>query len=109
MCSIAPTKPIWFDERDGNREVYLFVGSERELSGGVDNRALQVTSTPGESIGAYVAWNARRHRFGLVWCDSTEGQHDTERRESEGDRSGHGSPLCADSVKVMNSQRSRRI
>jgi len=66
----------WFDERDGNKEVYLFVAREEELVEGLEARATRVTSTPGESIGAYVAWNAKRHRFGLAWCDDTEGQHE---------------------------------
>jgi hypothetical protein len=66
----------WFDERDGNKEVYLFVARQEELVEGLERRALRITNTPGESIGAYVAWNARRRRFGLAWCDNTEGQHE---------------------------------
>jgi hypothetical protein len=66
----------WFDERDGNKEVYLFVGDERALKGELDARAARITSTPGESIGAYVSWNAKRRRFGLAWCDNSEGQHE---------------------------------
>ena len=66
----------WFDERDGNKEVYLFVAREEELVEGLEARATRITNTPGESIGAYVAWNAKRRRFGLAWCDNTEGQHE---------------------------------
>ena len=66
----------WFDERDGNKEVYLFVAREEELVEGLENRAIRITNTPGESIGAYVAWNAKRRRFGLSWCDNTDGQHE---------------------------------
>lgn len=66
----------WFDERDGNKEVYLFVGDEHALKGGLDARAARITNTPGESIGAYVTWNPKRRRFGLAWCDNSEGQHE---------------------------------
>lgn len=66
----------WFDERDGNKEVYLFVAGEEDLKEGLEARAARITNSPGESIGAYVAWNAKRRRFGLAWCDNSEGQHD---------------------------------
>lgn len=66
----------WFDEKDGNKEVYLFVGSDDDLREGLESRAARITNTPGESIGAYVAWNAKRRRFGLAWCDNSEGQHE---------------------------------
>jgi hypothetical protein len=33
-----------------------------------------VTTTPGESIGAYIAWNG--DRLGLAWSDKMEGQHE---------------------------------
>ncbi|MBI3046832.1 MAG: hypothetical protein HYY76_00825 [Acidobacteria bacterium] len=59
----------WFDRRDGNEEVYLFVGNA--LEPGLDRHARRVTATPGESIGAYLAWNGRR--LGLAWCDDTGG------------------------------------
>lgn len=64
----------WFDERDGNEEVYLFVAPAAELKEGLEKRAVRVTRTAGESIGAYVAWNGSR--VGLAWCDNTEGQHE---------------------------------
>jgi uncharacterized iron-regulated membrane protein len=68
----------WFDKRDGNEEVYLFAGSAAELTdltGGIEPRARRITQTPGESIGAYLAWNGRR--LGLAWCDNSEGkQHE---------------------------------
>ena len=66
----------WFDERDGNKEVYLFVGDEKDLREGLETQALRITNTPGESIGAYLAWNQKRRRFGLAWCDNTGGQHE---------------------------------
>ncbi len=63
----------WFDERDGNREVYLFGGSLDDLADlGVGAR--RVTQTPGESIGAYVNWNGER--IGLAWSDDHDGQHE---------------------------------
>jgi uncharacterized iron-regulated membrane protein len=65
----------WFDTRDGNEEVYLFVGPVNELKEGLEQRAARVTHTAGESIGAYLAWNGRQ--VGLAWCDDTDGnQHD---------------------------------
>jgi hypothetical protein len=67
----------WFDEHDGNEEVYLQVApvdALTESSVTFDGRARRVTQTPGESIGAYVTWNGRR--IGLAWCDNSEGQHE---------------------------------
>jgi len=66
----------WFDERDGNQEVYLFVARTDDLKEGLEPRAMRITNTPGESIGADVTWNAKRRRFGLAWCDNTQGQHE---------------------------------
>ena len=63
----------WFDERDGNREVYLFGGSLDGLAH-ASVSARRVTQTPGESIGAYVTWN--RGRIGLAWSDDHDGQHE---------------------------------
>ena len=61
--------------RDGNEEVYLFVGPVDELRVGLKSRATRVTWTAGESIGSYLAWNGRE--IGLAWCDDTDGgQHD---------------------------------
>jgi hypothetical protein len=64
----------WFDERDGNTEVYLAVLPVTDLAGGIERHAVRVTTTPGESIGAYLAWNGSR--LGLAWSDDTEGRHD---------------------------------
>jgi hypothetical protein len=66
------TALTWFDERDGNREVYLFVTSGGVRHERIDDKAVRVTATPGESIGAYVAWNDST--VGLAWCDNTAGQ-----------------------------------
>lgn len=64
----------WQDERDGNVEVYLLTGMVSDLSGEIDGRSRRVTNTPGESIGAYLAWNV--DRIGLSWSDKTPGQHE---------------------------------
>jgi hypothetical protein len=66
----------WFDERDGNKEVYLSVARRDDLEAGLEQRAMRMTNTPGESIGPDVTWNAKRRRFGLAWGDNTEGQHE---------------------------------
>ena len=64
----------WYDELDGNREVYLAVGVSRAIREGLSRLATRVTATPGESIGAYVDWNA--DRVGLAWSDEVDGQHE---------------------------------
>jgi len=64
----------WFDERDGNQEVYLYTGPLATASGMVDDRAVRVTTTPDESIGAYLAWN--HDRIGLAWSDKIAGAHE---------------------------------
>jgi hypothetical protein len=64
----------WFDERDGNREVYLAVAPAQELLTSVEGRGRRVTLTPGASIGAYVAWN--RDRVGLAWSDDSSGNYE---------------------------------
>jgi hypothetical protein len=64
----------WFDERDGNREVYLATGTLAELRSRGTTEAHRITETPGESIGAYVAINGSR--IGLAWCDNSSGAHD---------------------------------
>jgi len=62
----------WFDERDGNREVYLAVAPFSQLRDRFEAHARRVTATAGASIGAYVAWNSGR--VGLVWSDDTDGE-----------------------------------
>jgi len=73
----------WFDERDGNLEVYLFVGAIDELDANVERRARRVTHTPGESIGAYVAWNGER--IGLAWTDRIADMPDIHFRSFDAD------------------------
>jgi hypothetical protein len=63
----------WFDERDGNKEVYLAVAPLRALSP-LEPHARRITNTSGESIGAYVAWN--RQRIGLAWSDDSNGNYE---------------------------------
>lgn len=60
----------WFDRRDGNEEVYLAVGAAGGPRAGIEDRALRVTRSRGESIGAYVAWNG--DRVGLAWSDTVD-------------------------------------
>jgi hypothetical protein len=62
----------WQEERDGNVEVYLITGKLSDLAGEIDGRSRRVTNTPGESNGAYIAWND--DRLGLAWSDKTPGQ-----------------------------------
>lgn len=64
----------WYDMRDGNDEVYLFVGAPSGLGGHIDDRSRRVTMTEGESIGAYLTWNSKD--LGLAWSDKTPGVHD---------------------------------
>ncbi len=64
----------WFDERDGNREVYMLVAPLEQLTTGGKSLIMRVTTTPGESIGAYLALN--EHRLGLAWSDDSEGNHE---------------------------------
>jgi len=64
----------WFDERDGNQEVYAFIGGRNDLGEGLERSSRRITHTPGESMGAYIAWN--EDRVGLAWCDKTPGQHE---------------------------------
>jgi hypothetical protein len=64
----------WFDERDGNREVYLAAASADALRLPIEARSHRVTTTPGSSIGAYLAMNA--DRIGLAWCDDSSGNYE---------------------------------
>ena len=64
----------WYDERDGNREVYLAVAPVDELMLPIEEPAHRVTATPGASIGAYLASNG--DLFGLAWSDDTSGNYE---------------------------------
>ena len=62
----------WFDERDGNQEVYLAVVPLAQLRDRFEAYATRVTATAGASIGAYVAWSG--NRVGVAWSDETDGE-----------------------------------
>lgn len=81
----ARVSVTWFDERDGNREVYLAVVRYEQMLEGVDEHSRRITRTLGESIGAYVSWNGRQ--LGLAWCDDTEGNYEIyfQRFTADGD------------------------
>lgn len=64
----------WFDERDGNQEVYLAAAPAAELRSPIEARARRVTDTPGSSVGAYLAWNG--DRIGLAWSDDSGGNYE---------------------------------
>jgi hypothetical protein len=64
----------WLDERDGNQEVYLGVAPVTKIGAGLADVAHRVTDTPGDSVGAYLDWNAGR--IGLAWSDDSSGQHE---------------------------------
>lgn len=78
----------WQDEKDGNVEVYLLTGRLGDLTGEVGSRAQRVTNTPGESSGAYLAWNG--DRLGLAWSDKTSGQHEVYFESFDADGSSRG-------------------
>ncbi len=64
----------WFDERDGNNEVYLLAAPFDRLAGGEVPAPIRISHSEADSIGAYVAWNGRR--IGLAWSDAKSGQRD---------------------------------
>ena len=73
----------WFDEKDGNREVYLWTGSAERLwrdaeeGAGIDGESRRITESAGETIGAYVAYSAvGSGSFGLAWSDEVDGGRD---------------------------------
>lgn len=64
----------WFDEKDGNEEIYLAILPLTDMLSDADIPAMRVTHTPTASTGAYLAWNGQR--LALVWCDVSDGQQD---------------------------------
>ena len=65
----------WFDEKDGNEEVYLRVSAPGEVPfGSARLIETRVTKTKGSSIGAYLNWNG--DALGLAWSDDTPGQRE---------------------------------
>lgn len=63
----------WFDERDGNQEVYFALAPFEHFMSGLPE-AKRVTYSKGPTIGAYAAWNGSR--LGLAWVDSVAGRSD---------------------------------
>lgn len=82
---------VWFDERDGNREVYLAAAPVEALPQAITDHATRVTHTPGESIGAYVSWNGAE--VGVAWSDDTEGNPEVYFQRFAADGSTIHSPL----------------
>lgn len=74
----------WFDERDGNQEVYLLTGDADALGSIGTANARRISHTPEDSIGAYLAWNGEV--IGLAWSDRVGGQRDifTQQFSAEG-------------------------
>jgi hypothetical protein len=64
----------WFDERDGNTEIYLGVLPLADLLAGKPLPARRLTRTPASSIGAYLTWNG--DRLAVAWCDAQPGQQE---------------------------------
>ena len=91
----------WFDERDGNEEIYLFAAPSDHLAAGVGADARRVTHSPGESVGAYMGWNGRRG--GLAWSDDHRGQHEVYFQSFEPD----GRPLADARRLTFNTTASR--
>jgi hypothetical protein len=74
----------WFDERDGNQEVYLLTADSDALGSIGTANARRISHTPEDSIGAYLAWNGEM--IGLAWSDRVGGQRDifTQQFSAEG-------------------------
>jgi len=64
----------WFDERDGNNEVYLLAAPLDRLMDGKAPAPVRISHSEADSIGAYVAWNGRT--IGLAWSDDLSSQRD---------------------------------
>jgi hypothetical protein len=69
----------WFDDRDGNNEIYLSVLPLQSLTSRAPTAGLRVTHTRADSIGAYLAWNGPT--LAVVWCDASEGQYELYAQE----------------------------
>lgn len=62
----------WIDERDGNQEIYLAVGSAAAFT--LADGGRRITDTSGDSIGPFLAWSGSR--LGLAWCDDATGEQE---------------------------------
>jgi hypothetical protein len=63
----------WFEDRGGNEDVFLAVIAADPMRAPL-TPVRQLTATPGESIGAYLAWDG--DRVGVAWSDEIDGQHE---------------------------------
>lgn len=75
----------WFDEKDGNREIYLQIAPFDALGISARPGSIRVTHNDGESIGAYAAWNGGI--VGLAWSDERAGRRElfTQQFDAKGD------------------------
>jgi hypothetical protein len=64
----------WFDERDGNQEVYLLIADSAKIGSIGTSAARRISHTPDESIGAYLAWSGEV--IGIAWSDSMGSRRD---------------------------------
>lgn len=64
----------WFDEKEGNQEVYLAVAPLADLARNAAVKPIRISNTPGDSIGAYLAWNGET--IGLAWSDDIDGRRE---------------------------------
>lgn len=62
----------WFDEMDGNREIYLLTAPFDWLAKGIVPAPRRISWSAGESTGAYLAWNGPT--IGLAWIDEQDGR-----------------------------------
>jgi hypothetical protein len=86
-ASTAGTALTWYDMKEGNNEVYLALINIPALlsdNAKLEPAATRITTTSGDSIGAYLAWNAKT--LGLAWNDDDPGQHEIffQRFDSQG-------------------------
>lgn len=87
----------WFDEKDGNQEIYLAVSP---VTGLTDPDTLadsqRISHSDGPSIGSYLAWNDGS--IGIAWSDTLAESYDILFQAFDHDGIAHG-----DLVTVMNS------
>lgn len=62
----------WFDEQDGNREIYVATGTMSDINTNFEDKILRISQTPDDSIGAYISMN--EDRYGLTWSDTIKDQ-----------------------------------
>jgi len=77
----------WFDERDGNQEVYLLAAPLDTFVTGALPPPERISHSDEASIGAYLSWNGEV--IGLAWSDEEAGQRQIFTRTFEA----NGTPL----------------